>query len=294
MIAGSAWVGRGFPVDLLSRTDDASRRTGSAGIRTMAKPTVVVVGADKGGVGKTTVARTLLDYFTAHHVPTRAFDSESPRGTLKRFHGDVADIVDATSVSDQMRIIDTLSTTDSTVTVVDVRAGLLSPTLRSLRDIGFLDAVKKGQITFVVFHILGSSIASLNEIEETAPFVGDSKYFLVKNFINNTSFFEWDQATHSSYFKKFKDAIEITIPKLNEMAYEQVELASVPVLTFVANKNQKAEAANYSFVLRGYVRHWLGNVWAEYDRVKLLDIFDTSSSVATAPRAQTATTRTSA
>jgi cellulose biosynthesis protein BcsQ len=33
----------------------------------MAKPTVVVVGADKGGFGKTTVSRTLLDYFTAHH-----------------------------------------------------------------------------------------------------------------------------------------------------------------------------------------------------------------------------------
>ena len=68
------------------------------------------------------------------------------------------------------------------------------------------------------------------------------------------------------------------------MAYEQVELASVPFLTFVANKNPKGEAANYSFVLRGYVRHWLGNVWAEYDRVKLLDIFDTSSSAATGPR----------
>jgi hypothetical protein len=24
-------------------------------------------------------------------------------------------------------------------------------------------------------------------------------------------------------------------------------------------------------VLRGYVRHWLGNVWAEFDRVKLTD-----------------------
>ncbi len=251
----------------------------------MAKPALILVGADKGGVGKTTVARTLLDYFTAHHVPTRAFDSESPRGTLKRFHGDVADIVDATSVSDQMRIIDTLSTTDSTVTVVDVRAGLLSPTLRSLRDIGFLDAVKKGQITFVVFHILGSSIASLNEIEETAPFVTDAKYFLVKNFINTASFFEWDQATHASYFKKLKDAVAITIPKLNEMAYEQVELASVPFLTFVANKNQKGEAANYSFVLRGYVRHWLGNVWAEYDRVKLLDIFDASTNVPARPQA---------
>ena len=76
----------------------------------MAKPTVVVVGADKGGVGKTTVARTLLDYFTAHHVPARAFDTESPKGTLKRFHPDITDIVDVTSVSDQMRIFDTLST----------------------------------------------------------------------------------------------------------------------------------------------------------------------------------------
>jgi hypothetical protein len=252
----------------------------------MAKPALILVGADKGGVGKTTIARTLLDYFTAHHVPTRAFDSESPKGTLKRFHPDVAEIVDATAVPDQMRIIDTLSTTDTTVTVVDVRAGLLSPTLRSLRDMGFLDAVKKGQITFLVFHILGSSIASLNEIEDTATFTADARYFLVKNFINNTSFFEWDQATHASYFKRLKDAQIITIPKLNEMAYEQVELASVPFLSFVANKNPKGETTNYSFVLRGYVRHWLGNVWAEYDRVKLLDSFDTSGSSAAGPRAQ--------
>jgi hypothetical protein len=50
------------------------------------------------------------------------------------------------------------------------------------------------------------------------------------------------------------------------MAYEQVELASVPFTTFIANKSQSGEAANYSFVLRGYVRHWLGQVWDEYAR----------------------------
>jgi hypothetical protein len=36
--------------------------------RHMARPAVILVGADKGGVGKTTVARTLLDYFTAHQM----------------------------------------------------------------------------------------------------------------------------------------------------------------------------------------------------------------------------------
>ena len=63
----------------------------------MAKPAVILVGADKGGVGKTTVSRTLLDYFASRKVPTRAFDTEHPRGTLSRFHPDITDVVDVTS-----------------------------------------------------------------------------------------------------------------------------------------------------------------------------------------------------
>jgi hypothetical protein len=238
----------------------------------MAKPTVIIVGADKGGVGKTTVARTLLDYFSAHRIAARAFDTEAPKGTLKRFHPDATEIVDINLVADQMKIFDTLNAADMPVTVIDVRAGLMSQTLRALRDFGFIEAARKGQITFAVFHVLGPTIASLDEIEETAAFLGDAKYFLVKNFINDTHFFQWDEKTHASYFKKIKDAVEITIPKLNEMATEQVELASVPFVTFIANKKQNGEAAAYSFVLRGYVRHWLGYVWAEYDRIRLTDL----------------------
>ncbi len=238
----------------------------------MAKPAVILVGADKGGVGKTTVARTLIDYLNAHQVPLRAFDTESPRGTLKRFHPELAEVVDVTQVCDQMKIFDTLGNDANKVTVIDVRAGLLSPTLKALGDIGLLDSAKKGQITFIVFHILGPSIASLEEIAETASTVGDANYFLVKNFVNRTTFFEWDPATYNSYFSRIKGAAEISVPKLNEMAYEQVEVASTPFVSFVANKDARGEPASYSFVLRGYVRHWLGNVWGEFDRVNLMDL----------------------
>ncbi len=209
----------------------------------MAKPAVILVGADKGGVGKTTVSRSLLDFFTAHQVPIRAFDTESPRGTLKRFHPDITDVIDMTLVADQMKVFDTLGSAEAAVTLIDVRAGLMSPTLRALRDIGFIEAAKKGQITFAVFHILGPSIASLDEIAATASYLSDARYFLVKNFINNTHFFKWDEATHSAYFNRIKDAVEIAIPNLNEMATEQVELASVPYLSFIANKKQNGEAA---------------------------------------------------
>ena len=237
----------------------------------MVKPVVIVVGADKGGVGKTTVSRTLLDYFSANNVQTRAFDTESPRGTLKRFHPAITEIVDMTRTADQMKIFDTLNSGLS-VTVIDVRAGLMSPALASLRDIGFLEAARSGQLTFAVFHVLGSSIASLDEIAETSDFMAGVKYFLVKNFINDTQFFQWDQSTYDSYFKRIKDATDLTIPKLNEMAYEQVEVASVPFVNFVANKGPHDDAANFSFVLRGYVRHWLANVWSEYDRINLTDL----------------------
>jgi hypothetical protein len=246
----------------------------------MTKPAVVLIGADKGGVGKTTVARTLLDYFADRRVRARAFDTEVPKGTLKRFHPDVTDIVDINHVPDQMRIFDTVNSTDASVTLIDVRAGLLSPTLGALRDIGFIEAAKKGHITFGVFHVLGPSIASLDEILETAAYLGDGKYFMLKNFINNTHFFEWDAATYAAYFKKLPDAIEMTIPKLPEMASEQVDLASVPFTTFIANKKKSGDHASYSFVLRGYVRHWLDTVWAEYDRVSLTDIVEAKESPA--------------
>ncbi len=128
----------------------------------MARPAVILVGADKGGVGKTTVSRTLLDYFASRKITARAFDTECPKGTLKRFHPGITDVVDVTSVSDQMKIFDTVETSGAQVTLIDIRAGLMTPTLEALRNIGFIDMTKRGDLAFAVFHILGPSIASLD------------------------------------------------------------------------------------------------------------------------------------
>src|SRR5215471_14381329 len=244
-------------------TAQPTRRTG--------RPTVLVVGADKGGVGKTTVTRTLLDYLDSKNVSARAFDAEHPRGTLKRFHPGHTEVIDITEVADQMKMLDTLHSADVKVSVVDIRAGLLSSTLQALIDVGFFDMVKSGEFNFGLFHVVGPSVASLDEISEVLPLAEDKHYFVVKNFINETSFFDWSPEVYKSYFTRLKNAVEVNIPKLNEMAYEQVELAGVPFSTFVANRNPQGLPGNYSLVLRGYVRTWLNQISAEYDRVGLID-----------------------
>jgi hypothetical protein len=235
------------------------------------KPAVIIVGADKGGVGKTTISRTLLDYLASRNLLARAFDSESPRGSLKRFHPSVTEVIDITAISDQMKMLDTLVSSERKINVIDIRAGQLSSTLRAFTDIGFFDAVRSGEFRFALFHILGPSVASLEEIADVLPFTGGKNYFAVKNFINETSFFEWDPAVYDSYFKMAKGAVELNIPKLNEMAYEQVDLSGVPFSTFIKNKNAQGHNANSSLVLRGYVRTWLKHVFDEYDRVGLID-----------------------
>jgi hypothetical protein len=234
------------------------------------KPAVLIIGADKGGVGKTTIARTVLDYLSARNMPARAFDAEYPRGTLKRFHPNVTEVVDVTATPDQIKILDTLNSSDVKISVLDIRAGLLSTTLKVFDDVGFFDAVRGGDFNFGLFHILGPSVASLDEIDDVMPYCVNGTYFAVKNFVNETSFFEWDPVINASYFKKTKDAVEITIPKLTEMAYEQVELSGIPFSTFVANKSAQGQPGNYSLVLRGYVRTWLKQVFSEYDRVELI------------------------
>src|SRR5207249_268692 len=120
-------------------------------IMLMTKPTVILIGADRGGVGKTTVARTLLDYFNVQKMRVRAFDTEFPKGNLKRFHPDLTEVVDFTSVDTQITIFDPLEAPVVPVTVIDVRAGLMSDMLRTLHDIGFIAAVKRNEVALVLF-----------------------------------------------------------------------------------------------------------------------------------------------
>src|ERR1700677_787761 len=124
-------------------------------------PNLILIGADKGGVGKSVIARTLLDYFKARDARYRAFDTETPHGVLARFHPDDTKIVDLTRSDGQMAVLDTLSAAQ--ITLIDMRAGLLSDTLRMLAEIGFLDGIKVNKLRVTVLHVLGANHASFNE-----------------------------------------------------------------------------------------------------------------------------------
>jgi hypothetical protein len=227
----------------------------------MTVPLIIMVGSDKGGVGKTTVTRSLIDYLASTGVSGRAFDSENPAGGLARFVPS-AKVVDMARVEDQMEMFDVASG----VTVIDVRAGMLSKSLATLEQAHLLDDVQTGAVGLVLMHVLGPSVQSLGEVSAAAARIGGgSRHILVKNHISDVTggYFEWDGA--DSKFAAVLAQMEpqtVVVPHLAERACETVDKLGVGFTDFCRDAGQ-------SRMLRGYVRTWLTSTWADFDKVGL-------------------------
>lgn len=236
----------------------------------MSVPTVFIVGAEKGGTGKTTSSRVLLDYLAAKNVLARAFDTEHPSGSLQRFHPEVTRVVDLTETSDQMVVFDTLATTETKVTLLDLRAGTLMSTLELLETIGFLEGVQSGSVNCTLFHVLGANAASMAEIEAIKPYLGAVDYVAVRNRINNATFFANEKGLVGA-MKGIEDRSTVDLPNLKEMAFEAVEAAGASFRDFAADKDADGKPAGNSYVLRGIVKAWLSGCTSELDRIGVLD-----------------------
>ncbi len=232
---------------------------------------LIIVGADKGGVGKTTVARALLDFLERRGIPVRAFDGQNPNGDLVRFAAS-AEIVDLRRLEDQVRIFDAVG---EKPTLLDLPAGMLSPTLHALDDAKLLDDVRRGVLRLILLHVLGPSMSSISEVASLAKQIGAARHFLVKNFINETRFFEWDRSSAQDYWRSMA-ASTISVPMLPELAAEVMQKRGGSFSAFVNDVSE-------SRVLRGRVETWLEQTEAEFARVRLHDLL--ASGAAPAPAA---------
>lgn len=229
----------------------------------MSLSVLIMFGADKGGVGKTTLARAFLDQLNSKGITSTAYDTEPDPGVLRRFYPS-AKSIDVSVARGQVEIFDAAPTAG--ITVVDLKATSLSRVLASMRDAGLLKDVHAGKLIFRVVHILGSTEASMREIEATRAILAEGgEHILVKNRATDGHFFEWDSTAYKSFFEKADAGCLLDIPHLDGMACDAVELSGQPFAQFIDDpKNSRT--------LRGKVEHWRGLVWAEFDRAKLANL----------------------
>jgi hypothetical protein len=217
-------------------------------------PVIVLVGADKGGVGKTTVARAVADYLQT--LEPRLIDTQVPAGDFRGFYPK-AEVLDLTATTAQMQIFDK----PVPLTIIDVGAGLLARTLATLDKVGILNDVRAGTVRLVLLYLLGPSVASLSEVVEANRTIsGKLELFSVKNHINATEYYGWEKDSRFGEALVAMKPRMIDVPQLDEIAAESVQQRGQPFSSFMA------DTAN-SRILRGYVADWMSRIRAELDRV---------------------------
>jgi hypothetical protein len=216
-------------------------------------PVIVLVGADKGGVGKTTVAR-VADYLRS--LKPRLVDTKTPAGDLKGFYPK-AEVLDLAATTAQMQIFDE----PARLTIIDVGAGYLARTLAKLDRVGILNDVRAGTVRLVLLYLLGPSVASLSEVVEANRTIsGKLELFFVKNHINATEYYGWERDSRFGEALAAMKPRMIDVPQLDEIAAETVQQRGQAFSSFVT------DPAN-SRILRGYVTDWMERVVAELERV---------------------------
>ncbi len=66
--------------------------------------TIHLIGGEKGGVGKSVVARLLAQYMIDHELPFVGFDTDKSHGSLLRFYSDYA----SPTIIDSYRSLDAI------------------------------------------------------------------------------------------------------------------------------------------------------------------------------------------
>lgn len=229
----------------------------------MTSPIIFLVGADKGGVGKTTVTRALAEYITAGFQTPRLIDTQFPTGDLRTFHKD-AELVDLDSTAGQMEAFDNLPA----VTIIDAAAGLLSKTIATLDRTGVLSEVKEGHIRLVLLYLLGPSVSSLSEVVSAYRTLQERvDLYFVKNHISQKDFFGWEKDPRFASALEAMTIRTIDVPHMDSMAAEKVQQLGDQFINFSINPSN-------SRMLRGYVADWFKQVSASFNAAGLRKVLE--------------------
>lgn len=156
--------------------------------------TVHFVGGEKGGVGKSVVARTLAQRFIDRQSPFAAIDADSSHGALLRYYGDFAQPVDLESFTSADQILDRALGAERHV-LVDLPAQSARAVKRWMDASGVVGFAREMGVGLVFWHVTDGGYDSVNELVRALDaFPSDVRFVLVKNHGRSTDFTQLDQS----------------------------------------------------------------------------------------------------
>ena len=225
-----------------------------------------LIGGEKGGVGKSVVARVLAQYFIDKQLPFVGFDTDRSHGALLRFYADYASpvLVDRYEALDML--IESAVAQPGVRVLVDLAAQTHEPLSTWMDDSGVLDMADLSGFTLNYWHVMDAGRDSVDLLGRLLDRFGQRvRYVLVRNQLRGNDFSQLEKSGLLERALSYGAQV-IDIKQVHAAVLQKIDARNS---SFWAAKNNggNPENAGLGLMERQRLKLWLHHAYGELARV---------------------------
>jgi hypothetical protein len=227
-----------------------------------------LIGGEKGGVGKSLVARLLAQHFIDENIPFLGFDTDRSHGSLMRFYTGYASpvLVDRYEALDA--IIEAAIDQPARRVLVDLAAQTHEPLVKWMDESGVFDVADVSGVALNYWHVMDAGKDSVELLQRLLDRFGRRlQYVLVRNQLRGDDF---GQLERSGQLQRALDmgARVIDIKRLHDAVVQKID-ASNSSFWLARNGNVREGGPALGLMERQRLKLWLAHVHGEFSKLAL-------------------------
>lgn len=227
--------------------------------------TIHFIGGEKGGVGKSLVARLLAQYFIDYNLPFLGFDSDRSHGALLRFYAAYASPVVIDNYESLDKVVEAATEGANRSIIVDLAAQTHQPLVKWMEESGMLELAREFGIAVRYWHVMDSGKDSVDLLARLLERFGTQlAYVLVLNQLRGEDFEIFDKSGLRERALALNAKI-LTLPRLHEAAMMRIDARSTSFWAAAHSGNRVLTGLGLLETHR--VKVWLAKAYAELDKL---------------------------
>ncbi|HEX4376533.1 MAG TPA: hypothetical protein VHZ99_05240 [Steroidobacteraceae bacterium] len=223
-----------------------------------------LIGGEKGGVGKSVVARLLAQYFIDRSIPFLGFDSDRSHGALLRFYAGYASpiLIDRYEALDA--IVEAATENQERRILVDLAAQTQDPLTQWMDESQLLEVAPELGLQIRYWHVMDSGRDSVDLLKRLFDrYEARLSYVVVQNQMRGDSFDLFNRSGLLERAQAFGAPI-IAIRRLQETTMTKIDANSSSF--WAATQSEEQGGVRLGLLERQRVRTWLKNAYEAIGR----------------------------
>ena len=232
-------------------------------LETLTQSKIHLIGGEKGGVGKSMVARLLAQYFIDHAMPFVGYDTDRSHGALLRYYAGYASPVLADRYEALDAIMESAADEPGRRVLVDLAAQTHAPLVKWMDESGVLDLADVSGMSIYYWHVMDAGRDSVDLLAKLLDQFGARlHYVLVRNQIRGNDFNQLDKSGEQTRALAFGAQV-INLKHLHDSVVQKIDASNASF--WAAKHSSGKEGPGLGLMERQRLKMWLNHAMAELD-----------------------------